>query len=115
MEALSNSPFNYGVFDPLFCELSTFKHPCYINEREKRIVILDSTPRATDSKYRVSNGINIPYLEISLPLSTIKEIIIGPCANKELNAFSIQMQIDSITSLPKDISIDFSDLPYRQV
>ena len=96
-------------------KFAIYKHPCYINEREKRIITYYHDSRESKIKYRVSNGINIPYLDVEFPLSVIKEIVIGPCANKELNEDSIRMQLDYITGLTKDIQIKFSELPYRQV
>lgn len=91
-----------------------YKHPCYINEREKRIAVF-SKPLDNVVKFRTANGINIPYIEVEFPLSSISEIIIGPCANKAQNEESIRMQLEFLTGLTRDIEIKFSELPYRQV
>ncbi len=115
LEALSMDKIPLNGFSSLFETFATFKHPCYMSEREKRIVTFYHNMRQSNVKFRVSNGTNIPYLEVGLPLSLIKEIVIGPCANKELNEDSIRMQLDYITGLTKDIQIKFSELPYRQV
>lgn len=102
-------------FDPLIKAFTFYKHPCYINERETRIVIFYHNTRQSDTKFRVSNGINIPYMEVEFPLSAINEIVIGPCANKEQNENSIRMQLDYTTRFAKDIQIKFSELPYRHI
>ncbi len=115
LRTLSGTSVRLESFGPLINAFCLFKHPCYINECEKRIVLFDHYPRAKESKYRVSKGVNIPYREITLPLSTIKDIVIGPCANKELNTTSIRMQLGAISPLTDNISIEFSELPYRQV
>lgn len=91
-----------------------YKHPCYINEREKRIAVF-SKPLDNVVKFRTANGINIPYIEVVLPLSSISEIIIGPCANNELNEDSIRMQLNDVTRLSNKIKIECSELPYRQI
>jgi len=93
-----------------------FKHPCYISEREKRIVIFDYSPRFVESKFRVSKNTNIPYIDMPFPLSSIGQIRIGPCTNKELNKNSILMQLKSMTELDThNIGVTCSNLPYRQV
>lgn len=93
------------------------KHPCYIHEAESRIVLYDSTPRSTRTKYRISKGVIIPYIEITLPIDTIKEIVIGPCSNKAANIQSIKMQLAGISPLVAKYNIDIipSSIPYRQV
>lgn len=96
-------------------DFTIFKHPCYITERESRIVTFYHLVHNSCIKFRVSNGINIPYLEVEFPLSAIKEIILGPCADKNLNEDSIRMQLNYMTRLTKSIQIEFSELPYRLV
>lgn len=115
MDLFSASQINLGALGPLLSEFTVFKHPCYMNECEKRIVIFDDTPRASSSKFRSSNGVMIPYIEIELPLSTINEIVIGPCADKDLNSLGIKMRLDSLTHLKTGITVESSELPYRQV
>ena len=60
-------------------------------------------------------GLIYHNIEVEFPLSSISEIIIGPCANKAQNEESIRMQLEFLTGLTRDIEIKFSELPYRQV
>lgn len=115
LDLLSTGHVNLDALGPLLSDFTVFKHPCYMNECEKRIVIFDDTPRASSSKFRSSNGVMIPYKEIELPLSTINEIVIGPCADKDLNSLGIKMRLDSLTHLKTGITVESSELPYRQV
>jgi len=99
---------------------ATFKNPCYINEREARILLFGSSSGAYNTKFRASRDVIIPYREVSLPLTSIEEIVIGPCANKDWNKQSIEMLLQSSTKLrwwpiQMGITINCSELPYRQV
>lgn len=115
LQVLSEKNININGFSPLVDSCIVYKHPCYLNEREVRIVLFDNSPRACNSKFRTSNGVNIPYREVILPISIIKKIVIGPCANKEQNIASIKMQLSSISHLIHDLPVEASELPYRQV
>lgn len=66
-------------------------------------------------KFYEREGILIPYIEHFLPREIIKEIIIGPCANKKMTKESIEtfLKVRRYT-LDKE-SIILSKVPYRRM
>lgn len=85
-----------------------------MNEQEKRIVLFDDKLDPSQIKFRINGETLIPYKEVFLPVSLIKEIQIGPCANFELQKESIELLIQSNPALRiMDICITQSAVPYK--
>lgn len=118
LSVLSKSEKNGGDYNLIHLveSLIVFKHPCYFNEREARIVLFDYSPVGRGVKFRTVNDLIIPYREVSIPISCIREIILGPCADVVKNKESISMKLTSKNSkLAETIYIDHSPIPYRQI
>lgn len=87
------------------------KNEAYSYENETRGVVY-----CKDSKYihfRTRNGYIIPYVEISLPKCSLKEIVMGPTDNTLLKEQSLYhfLQINDYNL--DDIQIMKSKIPYR--
>lgn len=88
------------------------KNSKYEEEREWRVISLQDD--YTNLKYRLQNGLIVPYIELEFPLSFIKRIVIGPSAQKEYMAFSLKMILKSkLGWLSKEIEIEESTIPYK--
>lgn len=90
------------------------KHKGYKYERETRCFATQK--KNEDSKdvilYRNSNNMITPYIERKINISCLKEIFIGPCANKDRMKYSLIMLLkDKIKDLER-IDIKYSDIPY---
>lgn len=97
------------------------KHSCFEYEKEHRMVASIKINRDIDGKiiipqfvkYRMNkNGNIIPYIEIEIPIESIKEIILGPCANSDIIGNSLSLEMDSCGF--GRIPIIPSSLPYRR-
>lgn len=87
------------------------KHKAYSDEKEWRLYTLQPVP----SDFRERNGLIIPYYEFNLPLDAVERIIIGPCAEQNLNKISLERMLDEkIKGLypSEKIEVETSDLPY---
>ena len=81
-------------------------------EYEKEARIYKFAKIQDDVRFRKSNMSNIvPYIELAFPISTIKEIIVGPCADFFNTKKMLSMLLKS-----KEVSIDIKDskISYRQ-
>ena len=84
------------------------KHAAYESEKEWRFVCSPcSIP-----KHIFSNGVIKPYIEFSIPLSSITSITIGPCIRDEYNSKSIERFIKE--TLRTNFDIRYSTIPYRR-
>lgn len=90
-----------------------FKHPAYESEGEYRIVLIfeNEDYKYTLLKHRIFKGAFIPYIEIRIDVSYIKEIKIGP-----RNSFNLTMNgLKSLISTYPNINarIKKSEIPLR--
>lgn len=106
--------FNSIFWNKRFC----FKHPCFKNEEEVRIVLMtpkDSSSIDTYGKkpykifHRTNNGMLIPYIEIDFPKKTLKEIKHSPISPIE-NIISTK---SFIADFNDNIRVTQSSLPIR--
>lgn len=72
-------------------ERISIKHPAFSHEEEWRLAKNDSL----NLKFRERNGLIIPYLELKLKASLIKEVWIGPTAYPSLSEKSLQLFLRS--------------------
>lgn len=85
--------------------IATFKNEGFYEEKEWRLI---KTKDEKDKyKFRVRNGILIPYFEIEFPVEAIKRVWIGPMQNQELSKASVEMLLKS---LKQDIDNKFSKI-----
>lgn len=61
-----------------------FKESCFSHEEEVRAILTVSTNQNRfEVKHRQKNGYDIPYIEYSLPITTVKSITIGPLLDEK--------------------------------
>lgn len=98
---------------PLFC--SFVKNPKYKKEKEWRIVNFTPSTSFPDVKFRTRNGLIIPYVERYVPIKYLKEIIIGPCCDFELQRRNIKMILKSCDIEIQTVRVSHSKIPYRNM
>lgn len=86
------------------------KHPSYSGEQESRLYMRQDDLNKILFKHSSRRGI-VPYVELKIPTSKLKRIIIGPCCDFEnvKNCIDIRFQQLGIT----DYEIEQSKVPYR--
>lgn len=87
------------------------KEESYKNENESRISY-NNVP-VNYVKFRNRNKNIIPYIEVPIPSKYLKEIIIGPCCNIEINKSSISFLLNCCGL--GDIKLTNSNIPYRDI
>lgn len=85
-----------------------FKDKSYEYEKEIRLI---GTFRGREIKYRVRDGVIIPYVEVKFPSSQISSIMIGPAANQEMTEKSLRKFLDKRGF--EHVKIEHSIIPYR--
>lgn len=116
------------IFESLGYLLGTYvllwalgKHSAYVYEKEMRsMLILEERNQGTkDSsvakkeiiKYRLKNNLIVPYVELYLPKSALKEIWIGPTNDMERATKSLRIYLDHMGF--NEVEIKQSKVPYR--
>lgn len=97
----------------LFCSL--FKNPKYKKENEWRIITLSDKVSLTDVKIRTRGALIVPYIEMFIPIRYLKEIIIGPCCDFDLQKRNIELALKSYGIDISTIRIEKSEIPYRNI
>lgn len=89
------------------------KHPAFENEEEVRICLTQKISPTTSrqAKYRESNGIFIPYINIEFPANAIKQIGISPLNERELSINGISSMLLDLEY--KNVTINVSKIPLR--
>ena len=106
----------------MICKKSTlsdiYYHLCpyiktesYKNENESRISY-NNVP-VNYVKFRSRNKNIIPYIEAPIPSKYLKEVIIGPCCNMEINQSSISFLLNCCGLW--DVEVTNSNIPYRDI
>lgn len=92
--------------------LSTYiKDSAFKYEREKRLSIICDNSKPVD--FRVSKAGNIiPYIEVPIPIQSLKEIIIGPCINPVYVERGLLFEL-SVCGV--DIPVSISNVPFREI
>lgn len=89
------------------CIVPMFKHKTYEYENETRIVASSKTP-----KFRVINNLLIPYIELTIPVSALKNIMIGPnCDSRNLLSIRTLLINNGLDNLFKNVTQ--STLPFK--
>ena len=95
----------------LFTQLCPYiKSEAYKNENEYRICYTNVPYRSV--KFRTKNKSIIPYVEVPLPVKSLRGILLGPCCNPEMVEQSLRFLLDACEL---DIDILSSNISYRNI
>lgn len=83
------------------------KHSAYEYEQEVRWFLTSPRP----IKYRLKNNLIVPYIELYLPKSALKEIWIGPTNDMNMASRSMRTYLDHMGF--HEVEIKQSKVPYR--
>ncbi len=86
------------------------KHTTYSYEKESRIIQVHKKVEDIKIKPDVQRGLK-PYIEVDIPTSNMKEIVIGPCSDYDLIKKCIEIKL--LQKDIKDVEIVRSVVPYR--
>ncbi len=86
------------------------KNKAYCYEREVRGFIFCKD----NIQFRLRNGYIIPYIEVPISRSALKEIVIGPTINSTFKMRSIAHFLDINGYTKDDIKLTVSSIPYRE-
>lgn len=90
------------------------KNEAYRYEDESRLVTYAQSIR--DVKFKVSSTKKIlPYIEIRIPTSKLKKIVIGPCCDYKVIKNAIKVRLEQQKIVLKDDDLVKSKVPYRIV
>ncbi len=86
------------------------KHSVYGYEKESRIIQVHK--KILDIKFKKNARESItPYIEVEIPTSCLKEVIVGPCCDFDLMKKCIEIML--LQKGIKDVEIVPSSVPYR--
>lgn len=92
---------------PLCRYVSKIKHSCYGYEDEYRLVKNCKKP-----KFRVINGVLIPYTEVDIPIESLQDIVMGPdCDKRNLNSLKLFFASKGLNRI--EDKLRHSSIPYR--
>ncbi|AFE61305.1 hypothetical protein Q7S_25776 (plasmid) [Rahnella aquatilis HX2] len=93
-----------------------FKHSCFAEEKEVRLVISDKTV-SKKILFRVKNNLLIPYYEYALSPEIFTGVRIGPLENQELTTQSLRIYAahrqEKLGRKQYPLVIEKSEIPYR--
>ena len=88
------------------------KHPSYSYERESRYYRKELNEN--NIKFRINaKGNIIPYIEVGIPISFLKRIVVGPCRDMSSVEDVIRLRLKQIGL--NSIEIEKSKIPYRDI
>lgn len=96
----------------VYCSL--IKNPKYRKENEWRVVT-PSHEALADVEIRTRGGLIVPYIEMLIPIKYLKEIIVGPCCDYDLQKRNIELALKSYGIDINTIRIEKSEIPYRNM
>lgn len=95
-------------------ELSRLKHPSFREEREWRLVYAIWYDKQREiAKFRPSAIGVVPYIEVPLPATAIRQIVLGPGNHPRTRRDGVKAMLRMLNR--DDIEIDASDSPFRAV
>ncbi|MBP5714542.1 MAG: DUF2971 domain-containing protein [Prevotella sp.] len=97
----------------MFCSL--IKDPNYRKENEWRVITHSHNASLTDVKIRTRGTLIVPYVELFIPIRYLREIIVGPCCDFDLQKRSIELTLKSFGIDINTIRIEKSRIPYRNM
>lgn len=103
--------YKMECINQLQSQIATFiKHCAYEYEKEVRFKGM----KAQEIKYRISNGLLVPYIEQEIPFDALSEIVIGPTLDAERMKNALDMMIYSKGLGGANLNVKFSDVSYRE-
>jgi hypothetical protein len=121
IEISPNGKLKYtgGLINDLGVYFSILKDKAYEYEQEWRLV-MSRSKNDKEIHFQNSDKLLKPYIENEFPKSAMKEIIIGPCTDKELSRNSIGgllRRTGYSTDSTKDnfVNVRKSEVPYRKI
>ena len=88
------------------------KHQAYEFEKESRLIQFHNNINDIKTKFN-SLGKLIPYIEVGIPKTCLKEIIIGPCCDSNIVRKCIELKMLQKGINLQNIEITNSAVPYR--
>ena len=88
------------------------KHPSYSYERESRLYCIEQNKDKIKFRSNAKGNI-IPYVEVEIPTSYFKRIVIGPCRDMSSIEDIIRLRLNQIGL--KHVRIEKSKIPYREI
>ena len=88
------------------------KHKAYEFEKESRLIQFHNNINDIKTKFN-SLGKLIPYIEVGIPKTYLKEIIIGPCCDSNIVRKCIELKMLQKGINLQNIEITNSAVPYR--
>lgn len=90
-----------------------FKHKCFESEKEVRaIMYIPKEKSGYDIKYRIRNGIIVPYIEVTVENKKhLSDITIAPLLNDEIAKVNLEQYLNA--NGYKNIEVKNSKLPIR--
>lgn len=96
----------------IFCNgVLEHKMECFSHEQEVRMIYTASKEKKKDIKYKVKNGVLVPYLELKFDKAAIQEITVGPLIEQDLAVKNLREFLEQ-RGYP-DVDIKVSEIPIR--
>ena len=87
------------------------KNNAYADERESRIIKLHECTNNIQFKIKRNHTI-VPYIEVDIPISNMREIILGPCCDFDMVKSCIEIKLRQ-KGIENMVDIVRSEIPYR--
>ena len=87
------------------------KNIAYENEQERRCVVYTDNPLYV--KHKVKNGIVVPYVEVHIPKTALREVIIGPTNTSHIAKQSVIHFLKMKGYDLDKVNVTLSKIPYR--
>ncbi len=109
-----DSPKPVQFIDRFMTMAAKLKLKCFAEEDEWRIVS-DQPLRFDDSRFgfRTGNSMVIPYYAVPLDLSSVVEIVVGPCAHQDLAVGAVHGLTNKYELTNARARVKTSQIPYR--
>lgn len=100
-----------GALTQMIMILAPFiKNQAYEYENESRIIQVHKSINDIKVKLNTKGGL-IPYIEVEIPTSYLKEVLVGPCCDFDFIKKCIEIRLCQIGL--EDVEITHSEVPYR--
>lgn len=96
--------------------IASIKHPSFSEEQEIRILTDERLSNSLDRNYRVRNDMLIPYVNFSIPFTSISAVNVGPMKYQEMAFDSMSefvKKVCKMKNLDHEINVMKSEIPYR--
>ncbi len=87
------------------------KESCFAHEQEVRLIYTANPKKKKQIKYKVKNGVLVPYIEVELLRETVQEITVGPLIEQDLAVKNLREFLEQRGY--SDVDIKVSEIPIR--